>query len=336
RLAKWRAPVEPLTAARIDHASPRRHPFDTTHLERPTREARPPATTVQRTTGWDHPDHPYAGRTAVLSTKHDKLPLIGPPLERAVGLRVEAVAVDTDTLGTFTGDIPRLGSPLDTAIAKARLGMSATGQDLGIASEGSIGPHPALPFVIADRELVVLVDDSAGIVVWETHSSWDIVTATTTVRPGESLEAFITQAGFPTHQLIVRPNSGHAQPIYKGVTSLGDLATAISECASVATDGFARVETDLRAHACPSRRTVIADAAERLACRIAARCPACGAPGWGRIDVLLGVPCAWCGTDIARPRAEIDGCPACEHRETRPVISSETRADPGECPICNP
>ncbi|MHB8498233.1 MAG: DUF6671 family protein, partial [Acidimicrobiales bacterium] len=225
-------------------------------LECSSREASPTSPAVRRASRWDHPGHPYAGRVAVLSTKHAKLPLIGPPFQRAVGLQVDAVAVDTDTLGTFTGDIPRLGPPLETAIAKARLGMSAAGQALGIASEGSIGPDPAMPFVIADRELVVLVDDDTGIVVWETHTSWDIVTATTTVRPGENLEQFLTRAGFPAHQLIVRPNSGQAQPICKGIGNLGDLAAAVTECASVATDGLACVETDLRAHACPSRRAV--------------------------------------------------------------------------------
>lgn len=305
-------------------------------LEHPSREARSPATTIRRTTGWDQLTHPYAGRTAVLATKHEKLPLIGPPLERIVGLRVDAVAVDTDTLGSFTGDITRLGTPLDTAIAKARMGMRATEQTLGIASEGSIGPDPAIPFIIADRELIVLVDDDAGIVVWEAHSSWDIITNTKTVRPDEDLELFLTQADFPAHQLIVRPNNGAIYPIHKGIISPGDLAIAITECASVASDGLARVESDLRAHASPSRRTVIAEAAEHLARRIATRCPACGAPGWGRVDVLLGVPCAWCGTEVARLRAEIDGCVACEYRETRETISSETRADPGECPICNP
>lgn len=294
------------------------------------------STAVPRASRWDQAGHPYAGRVAVLSTKHHKLPLIGPPLERSVGLRVDTVGVDTDVLGTFTGDIPRLGPALDTAIAKARLGMGAAGQALGIASEGSIGPDPALPFVIADRELVVLVDDDAGIVVWESHTSWDIVTATTTVGPGEKLEQFLTRAGFPAHQLIVRPNSGGTGPIHKGILSLETLTTAVIECAAVATDGLARVETDLRAHACPSRRTIIVGAAERLASRLTTRCPACGAPGWGCVDVLLGVPCSWCGTQVARPRAEIDGCPACEHQASRPVVSPETRADPGECPFCNP
>ncbi len=272
----------------------------------------------------------------VLATKHDKLPLIGPPLAGAVGLRVDAVAVDTDSLGTFTGDIPRQAPPLDTAIAKARLGMSAAGQTLGLASEGSIGPDPAMPLVNADREIVVLVDDDNGIVVWESHSSWDIIVASTSVGADEDLAQFLGRADFPDHQLIVRPNSGVLRPIYKGISSIDALATAVGECAAVATDGLARVETDMRAHACPSRRAVIAAAAERLATRVAARCPSCGAPGWGRVDVVLGVPCSWCGTEVARPRAEIDGCPACEYRKDRPLVSPEEGADPAECSYCNP
>ena len=285
---------------------------------------------------WEQADHPYTGRTAVLATKHGKLPIIAPPLEGAVGLRVEAVAVDTDSLGTFTGDIPRSGPPLDTAIAKARLGMSAAGRCLGLASEGSIHPDPAVPFILVDNEIIVLVDDDNGIVVWESHSSWDIVAAATSVGAEVDLEPFLAAARFPDHQLIVRPSSGPVHPIYKGISCIEKLTAAVAECASVAADGLARVETDLRAHTCPSRRAVIAGAAERLARRIASRCPACGAPGWGRVDILLGVPCAWCGTEVARPRAEIDGCPACAHRATRSVVSPEVRADPGECPYCNP
>ena len=280
--------------------------------------------------------HPYSGRIAVLSTKHGKLPLIGPPLERAVGVRVEAVVVDTDSLGTFTGDVARVGSPLDTAIAKARLGMRSACQGLGIASEGSIAPDPAMPFVVADRELVVFVDDDQGVVVWESHSSCDIVTARTIARPGDDLDPFLVRADFPAHRLIVRPNSGPMSPIVKGIANVGELTVAVAECAAVADDGQACIESDLRAHACPSRRAVIAAAAGRLAARLAARCPLCGAPGWGRVGVIRGLPCAWCGTEVARPRAEIDGCVACDYRATRPIVSTDARADPGECQVCNP
>lgn len=285
---------------------------------------------------WDQPAHPYAGRTAVLATKHDKLSLIGPPLTEAVGLQIEVVGVDTDSLGTFTGDVPRRSPPLETAIAKARLGMSAAGRTLGLASEGSIGPDPAMPFITGDQEIVVLVDDDNGIVIWESHSSWDIVTASTSINAQDDLEPFLSKASFPDHQLIVRPNSGAPYPIRKGLSSIDALTSAISECAAVSSDGMARVETDLRAHACPSRRVVIAAAAERLAARIAARCPSCQAPGFGRVDVIVGVPCALCGAEVARPRAEVDGCPACAYKMERPLISPDTRADPGECPYCNP
>ncbi|MFU0507935.1 hypothetical protein [Pseudaminobacter sp. NGMCC 1.201702] len=48
-----------------------------------------------------------------------------------------APALDTDVLGTFTGEIPRAGSTREAAIAKARLGMAATGLPRGIVSERS-------------------------------------------------------------------------------------------------------------------------------------------------------------------------------------------------------
>ena len=286
--------------------------------------------------GWGRADHPYAGRTAVLATKHDKLALIAPPLEALVGMIVDDVAVDTDVLGTFTGEVPRPGSPLETAVAKARLGMRAAGRFLGLASEGSIGPDPMMPFVHSDREIVVLVDDANEIVVWESESSWDIVATSTSVTPDDELDPLLVRARFPEHLLIVRPNSGPVGPIHKGISQRDHLMSAITECAAASTDGLARVETDLRAHACPSRRTVIAAAAERLANRITTRCPACAAPGWGRVDVIFGVPCARCGSEVHRPRAEIDGCVACDHRATRSIVPAEARVDPGECPVCNP
>ncbi len=286
--------------------------------------------------GWLTQRHPYAGRSAVLATKHAKLPLIAPPMACAVGLNVDAVAVDTDALGTFSGEVPRTAPPLETAISKARLGMKAAGRELGLANEGSIGPDPTMPLLTVDREIVVLVDDSAGIVIWDAHTSYDIVAATTSARPGDNLRQFITDADFPAHRLVVRPNCGPLHPIHKGINSRASLKSAIAEAAAVATDGRARIETDLRAHACPSRQRIIARAAERLARRIAARCPGCAAPGWGRIDVLMGVPCSWCGTDVDQPRAEVDGCPACDWREVRQLVSPDATGDPGICPVCNP
>lgn len=285
---------------------------------------------------WKYPDHPYAGRTAVLATKHGKLPLIGPILEESIGLKVVDVEVDTDVLGTFTGDVERRQSPLETAIAKARMGMRFTGETLGLASEGSIGPDKSIPFFISDEEIVVLVDDLSKLIVWESNTSFDIVKASATVSPGDALDTFLAEAEFPSHLLIVRPNSEATRPIWKGIDDLEVLKTAIDECAAADKDGLALVQTDLRAHACPSRQKIILGAAERLAARLMARCPQCKSPGWGETGKVFGVPCSWCGTQIQRPRAIIRGCPSCDFRLIEPISDSQEKADPGECPVCNP
>ncbi len=286
--------------------------------------------------GRPNSSHPYSGRTAVLATKHEKLSLIGPPIQRAIGLTVEAVAVDTDVLGTFTADIPRKGTPLETAVAKARLGIAATGIPLGMASEGSIGPDPLVPFLVADQEIVVLVDEEAGVSVWETCSSTGIVTATADLGPADDLEPLLSSADFPNHRLIVRPSTGPLRPIHKGIDTVEDLNAAIVECSGAAANGLARVETDLRAHACPSRQPIIGQCALQLASRLTACCPTCGTPGWGRVDVVVGIPCSWCGAKVPRPRAVIYGCLKCDHRETAPLVPPDAEADPGECPFCNP
>ncbi len=68
-------------------------------------------------------DHPYRGKPVVLATKHDKQRVIAPALTPSPGLQVRLAGVDTDALGTFTGEIARPGTPRETALAKARLGI---------------------------------------------------------------------------------------------------------------------------------------------------------------------------------------------------------------------
>ena len=88
----------------------------------------------------------YCERTASLATKHAKERAIARPFRFALGLEVSAPPdLDTDTLGTFTGEVPREGTPLEVCERKARLGMKVTGRSLGLASEGSFGPHPVIP-----------------------------------------------------------------------------------------------------------------------------------------------------------------------------------------------
>lgn len=271
---------------------------------------------------------------AVLATRHGKLALIAPALA-GVGIAVRAVDVDTDALGTFTGEVPRTGTPREVAVAKARLGMAATGVAVGVASEGSIGPSPLVPIAVADLELVALVDDARGLVVVGRHVAHDLRVVGEDVAPGAELDDLVRRAGLPDHRVIVRPAVGPPDPVVKAVADVDALAAAVARCAAASPDGRARVETDLRAHLCPSRRPAIAAAAADLAARLSATCPACGSPGWGIEGMVPGRPCAGCGAPTAVPRADVEACVVCPERRERPQADAGP-VDPARCERCNP
>jgi len=261
--------------------------------------------------------------------------LIAPAMTKALGMTVETSHVDTDRMGTFIGDVARPGNAWDTAVAKARLGMAATGSRLGLASEGTFGPSPALPFITAATELVVFVDDDRAIVVGEAVIDYTVVSVAADVRPGDVIDDLLVRARFGEHCLIVRPTIPSLNPIFKGIHDRRVLDRAIRDCAAASPDGHAHIETDLRAHHCPTRRPVIAAAAQRLAARLAVCCPTCATPGWGIVRVERGVPCRHCQRMVLIPSADVHGCPACRTERTEPRPGS-TFADPGECEWCNP
>lgn len=281
------------------------------------------------------PASAYLGAVATLATMHDKSPLIGPAMSAAVGMTVQTSHVDTDQLGTFTGDIARPGNAWDTALAKARLGMTATGSKLGIASEGTFAPSPSLPFVIAATELVLFVDDERGIVVGEAVTDCTVATVVADVRPGDVIDELLVRARFGEHGLIVSPTIPSQNFIYKGIHDRHVLDRAIRECAAPSPDGHAHFETDLRAHHCPTRRPVIAAAAQRLAARLTVCCPTCATPGWGIVRVERGLPCRHCRRTVLVPSADVHGCPACPCERTEPRTGTEF-ADPVRCEWCNP
>lgn len=255
-------------------------------------------------------------------------------MDLAIGLHVVDVDVDTDSLGTFLGDVPRLGTPTDTAVAKARLGMNEIGVPLGLANEGTIGPHPAVPFLVADVEVVVLVDDELGTTVVEVETEFGIPTVAVDVDADRWGDIPFESAGFPDHGLIVRPTSSFA-PMFKGIHDVDDLREAVGECARTGESTTVRIESDLRAHHHPSRQRVITRAAERLARRLASLCPRCGTPGWGVIRREGGAPCSWCGHRTQQVRLEHLACPRCDCTAVEDVSPSEG-VDPALCSRCNP
>jgi len=284
-------------------------------------------------------EHPYAGRKVALATKHAKQEAIAPAFASAVGMAVTVPpGLDTDQLGTFTGEIERPAPPRETTLMKARLGIQASGLPLALASEGAFGPHPQMVFAPAGYEVLALVDEELGIEVVEQRISTttNFAHKRTTALDRET-EQFLASASFPSHAIVVRPNAGDPTlSLHKGVTDVAELHQAIRECVQVSQDGLARLETDMRAHQNPTRMGEIALLAEKLAARVVQLCPACGAPGHGLIDVERGLPCEWCCSPTELVRHTIYGCSRCAERERRERGDGLQHAEPGQCHRCNP
>ncbi|VVT31953.1 DUF6671 family protein [Rhizobium sp. EC-SD404] len=286
-----------------------------------------------------HQSASYAGQNAVLTTMHGKEEAIAPVLRARLGLIVSAASdIDTDALGTFTGEIPRTGTIRDVAIAKARLGMEAVGLPIGLGSEGSYGPHPEIPLVPGGVELMVLVDDTRGIVVSEHLIDDTPAFGHAYAEAGDDLTPVLDRLGFPKHALIVKPaeSDNGAGHIFKGLRERATLKRAVMSAQALSKDGRALIQTDMRAHMNPTRMAQLGRLASALAERLSQLCPACGMPGYGQIDVETGLPCDWCGSPSQMVRQYIFSCVSCLHRENRPRDDGLTHADPKHCPSCNP
>ena len=287
---------------------------------------------------------PYPDPHVAVATLHGKADALAPALA-PLGLVLETVSIDTDALGTFAGDVERPGSAREVVVEKARRGMAMSGGALGIATEGSFGPDPVLGFLPRHEELLAFVDDVHGQVIVVEHAGPDTNWVSKAIAPGPDLAArldpLLAAIGLPTHAALVKPNrwvraAATAMPVAKGLSAADAVRDAVESMAAASADGLARVEADLRAHMNPTRLRVIAMLGERLRDRLSTPCPACAAPGFGRIDVETGLPCELCGAPTDLVRSEVHGCGVCGHRVTRPRGDGLTAADAGHCPECNP
>lgn len=264
-----------------------------------------------------------------LGTMHGKEAVITPPFAR-LGITVRRADIDTDRFGTFAGDIPRAGTMLEAARAKARAAAQATGLRIGLASEGSYGPHPLIPLLPFGQELLLWLDTKTEHEIVETLTDPTPSYDHATLRDQAEAEAFLSRISFPKTAVIVQ-TAPSAAPLAKGVTDRARFDAAL--VAALGTTGSAFVQTDMRADMNPRRMAVIGDLAERFAMRLATTCPACAAPGFGRLRALPGLRCGDCGSETALIAADILGCTACVHETARPRAGE---ADPAHCPHCNP
>lgn len=279
----------------------------------------------------------YQDKICVLATLHEKEKAIAPAFSDLLGMEVIKAEIDTDVLGTFTGEIERKGTPLECAREKCKLAVKESKFGIGLSSEGSFGPHPYIPFLTCNHEILYFMDLERG---FEIHQS---ILSTKTNHCAEAfsdpgqLKAFCDRALFPSHGLIVRPNTWSKNKlIYKGIKTYDQLEEAFFKCCRLSEDGKALVETDMRAHMNPTRMAVIKELADSLAMRLATPCPECHNPGWGLVETKKGLKCEICGLKTDLVEFEILGCPKCLHQEIQPRKDGLTQADPRYCEGCNP
>lgn len=215
----------------------------------------------------------YAGRRIALLTQHGKEAVIAPVLDTALGCRVERVSgFDTDTLGTFTRDIPRAVSQREAARRKARIGMELSGLPLGLASEGSFGPDPMAGLFPWNVEVLLFIDDERDIEVTGMAQQATRFAHLLT-DDWEAAAQFARQAGLPEHHLVVRPHGEDDLQIEKGLDAWTALEDAFHRAREQAANGQVFLENDVRAHAHPTRREAIRLAAEDLAAKLDSLCP---------------------------------------------------------------
>ena len=279
----------------------------------------------------------YAGCRIVLTTKHKKALALAAVFKEKLAADVVEHYLDTDQLGTFTGEIARPGTALACAKKKCILGLRDTGAAYGLASEGSFGPHPYMPFLSAGTEILYFIDQNRKFKLHVAELSSATNYQTAVIDNMEAVFEFASKALFPSHALIVQPYPlDVSQPIFKGLQDKAALAEAYLDASNCSLAKKVLLTTDMRAHLNPTRRQAIAKVGASLAARLASLCPRCNTPGWGKVDVAVGLPCRACGAATAEVKAEIFACVTCRYKEKSPPSHGQRYAEAAQCADCNP
>lgn len=277
----------------------------------------------------------FTNRKLVIATKHNKEQAIAPILEKHLLVNcITPENLDTDQLGTFSGEIERILDPLAAARQKCYLAMELTNTDLAVASEGSFGAHPLLYFLPADDELILLVDkkNNLEIVVREISTKTNFNGKEITTQ--EELLAFAQLVYFPSHALIIKNKQEGFTAIEKGIINLQQLQQTFQHYKTCYGKVF--VETDMRAMHNPTRMGVIAIATNKLVQKLAIPCPHCAAPGFGIIKAVPGLPCEFCKTPTKSTLYYLYNCQKCKHSKEVYFPKAKECEEQMYCDRCNP
>jgi hypothetical protein len=277
----------------------------------------------------------FKGRRMLIATKHEKEKVIAPILEKELGVKCFIVPdLDTDELGTFTGEIERKEDPITTAKKKCLMAMELTNCDMAIASEGSFGSHPSIFFAQADDEFLFFIDKKNNLEIVARELSLDTNFGGAVIKSNQELNEFAERVKFPSHALIVRKSNDDFIQIEKGISDWRKLIKVYNKFIKLY--GSVYIETDMRAMYNPTRMKVIESATIKLVNKINSCCPNCNTPGFGVTDAKRGLPCEWCRFPTRSTLSHIYTCQKCSYVQEVMYPNQKKTEDPTYCDNCNP
>lgn len=277
----------------------------------------------------------FKNRKLIIATKHQKETVIAPLIEKVLGVHCFVDPnFDTDTFGTFSGEVERQQDPISTVRLKCLKAMELNNCDLGIASEGSFGPHPSLFFASADDEFIIFIDKKNNLEIIARELSLETNFNGKDIDSEAELLEFSELAKFPSHRLILKKSKTDTTDMEKGI---GD-ATVLMETFNniLKKHGRAYAETDMRALFNPSRMDIIEIATKKLLEKIQSTCPECHTPGFGVTNVKQGLPCELCRTPTESTLSLIYICQKCEFEKEELHPNGKQTENPMYCNYCNP
>ena len=277
----------------------------------------------------------FKNRKLIIATKHKKEAVIAPLLEEKLGVNCFVDEhFDSDTFGTFSGEIERQNDALETVRAKCLAAMEINNCDLAVASEGSFGPHPNLYFAHADDEIVMLLDKKNQLEIVAREISLETNFDARLIKNKADLVDFIQRVQFPSHALIVKKDKTDHSFLRKGIQQEKELMECVESCFK--NYGQAYIETDMRAMFNPTRMEVIKNLVNDLIIEMNRICPSCNFPGFSVSDVVRGLLCSHCHWPTKSVKELVFTCKKCHFSSIEINAEKKMNEDPMYCEICNP
>jgi len=265
----------------------------------------------------------FEKRKLLIATKHHKESVIAPLFWKEFrNYCFTSDAFDTDSLGTFSGEIDRKEDALTTLREKCIIANKATNCDLVIASEG------------ANEELIMLKDFKNKIEIVAKEISMETNFNGKLITNEADLLEFAEKVNFPSHAIILKPEETNYSKIIKGITDKNILLNSYNELKQEFNSVYA--ETDMRALFNPTRMKVIEKVTHKLVEKIKSLCPKCDFPGFDIVNAIPGLLCKNCSLPTRSTLSYLYKCEKCCFEKELMYPRGIKFEDPTFCDYCNP